>query len=605
MKIRGFRIELGEIEVVLAQHPAVRETAVVAREDVPGDKRLVAYVVPREHSGPAIGELRSYLHSKLPEYMVPSHFVLLEDLPLTPNGKLDRRALPAPDMRRPEEGAGFLAPRTPMEEVMAGIWAEVLRLNQVGVQDNFFELGGHSLLATQLIARVRDLMHTEVPLRTLFEFPTVAELCEHLVTAQGEIEVQSIQCVSRDIDLPLSFPQERIWFLEQLQPGTATYIMATAIRLVGRLDVAALERSFNELVHRHEALRTIFPQVGARPVQRIVAAMPMHISRVELQHLLEHEREAEVERLVTEASQHPFDLAHGPLLRVSLLQLGEQEHVMLLSMHHIISDGWSMGIFVREFSALYRAFSAGEPSPLAELPIQYADFAAWQREWLQGEVLETQLAYWKQHLGGNLPVLELPTDYPRPTLQTFEGAQQSLVLSRNVIEALQTLSQREGVTLFMTLLAAFETLLHRYTGQDDLIIGSPIANRTRVETEGLIGCFLNTLALRTDLSGNPPFVSLLHRIREVALGAYAHQDVPFEKLVEELQPERSLGRNPVFDVMLNFVNVPGTAFELPEITLSFQELPQWGSKFSMTLYVEEEGSELRLRLVYQRALYSD
>jgi amino acid adenylation domain-containing protein len=602
VKVRGYRIELGAIEAILAQHPAVRDTAVVAREDVPGDKRLVAYVVSVPGQTPSSSELRGFLSKKLPEYMVPAHFVLLEDLPLTPNGKVDRRALPAPELSRAAGGADFVAPRTPVEELLAGIWAGVLGLEQVGVLDNFFELGGHSLLATQVIARVRDLLQTEVPLRMLFEAPTVAELGERIMAVQRSTEVPPIRPVSRDIDLPLSFTQERLWFLEQLQPGTAAYTIPAAVRLVGRLNEEALERSLNELVRRHESLRTIFPIEGASPVQRIAQHLPAHVTRIEL--LPGDEQEAEVERLIVEETRRPFDLAHGPLLRMSLLRLGEQEHVMLLTMHHIVSDGWSMSIFVRELSALYRAFSAGEPSPLAELPVQYADFAAWQREWLQGEVLETQLAYWKRHLGGKLPVLELPTDYPRPIIQTFQGAQQSLVLSRNLREALQTLSQREGVTLFMTLLAAFQTLLHRYTGQDDLVVGSPIANRTRAETEDLIGCFLNTLALRTDLSGNPSFAQLLARVREVALAAYAHQDLPFEKLVEELQPERSLGRNPVFDVMLNFVNVPHTAFELPEITLSFLELPEWGSKFSMTVYVEEQGSELHLRLVYQRALFS-
>ncbi|RMF36691.1 MAG: non-ribosomal peptide synthetase, partial [Chloroflexi bacterium] len=349
--------------------------------------------------------------------------------------------------------------------------------------------------------------------------------------------------------LPLSFAQQRLWFLDQLAPNTPLYNIPDAIRLRGPLDVAVLERSLNEIVRRHESLRTTFRATDGKPVQVIAPTLKLPLPLVDLSGLPKAAREAEVQRLATEEAQRPFDLSRGPLLRVTLLRLGDEEHVALLTMHHIISDGWSMRVLVQELAALYDAFSHGRPSPLPDLPIQYADFALWQREWLQGEVLEEQLAYWKQQLSGSPPVLELPTDRPRPPVQSFRGAHRPFMLPRPLSQAIKALCRREGVTPFMLLLAAFQTLLHRYTGQDDISVGTPIANRNRAEIEGLIGYFANTLVLRTDLSGDPPFRELLKRVREVALGAYAHQDLPFEMLVDALQPERDLSHTPLFQVM--------------------------------------------------------
>ena len=386
---------------------------------------------------------------------------------------------------------------------------------------------------------------------------------------------------------PVSFAQQRLWFLEQLVPGNPFYNVPTAVLLTGPLNVAALKQTFNEIVHRHEALRTTFRMIEGEPVQAIAPSLDLPLSLVDLQELPEAEREAEVQHLLTEAFQQPFDLSQGPLLRVKLLQLGEAEHVLLLTIHHIVADGWSAGVLVRELGTLYSAFTIGQPSPLADLPIQYADFAHWQREWLQGEVLSTQMAYWQQQLDGAPLGLDLPTDRPRPAIPTFRGARQSVMLPTKLSEAISTLSAREGVTRFMTLLAAFQTLLYHYTGQEDILVGSPIANRNRSEIEGLIGFFVNTLVLRTDLSGNPPFRELLSRVREVALGAYAHQDLPFEKLVEELQPKRNLNRNPLFQVVFALQNAPVEALELTGLTLSPLSFDPGTARFDLEFQLVE------------------
>jgi len=604
VKVRGFRIELGEIEAVLCQHPNVQTAVVSVREDEPGNKRLVGYVVPHQeqgkqgeqgenshltpHTSPSL--LRDFLKEKLPDYMVPSAFVLLEALPLTPNGKVDRRALPAPDTTRPELESTFVAPRTPVEEVLAGIWAQVLALQQVSINDNFFDLGGHSLLATQLISRVGDTFRVELPLRCLFEAPTVAELAASIETMRREgqgPQAPPILPAPRDKELPLSFAQQRLWFLDQLEPGTSTYNVPASVLLTGSLNAAALEQSFNEVIKRHEALRTTFATVeGGRPVQVIKEALALAVPVVDLQDIPDTEREAEARRLVIEKAQVPFDLEQGPLLRVTLLRLSQEEHVMLLTMHHIVSDAWSMGVLIREIAAFYEAFSSSKPSPLPELPIQYADFAVWQRQWLQGEVLEAKLAYWKQQLGGILPVLQLPTDRPRLAVKTRRGATQSFLLSSK-LEELQALSRKETVTLFMTLLAAFQALLHRYTNQDDIVVGTDVANRNRIETESLIGFFVNLLILRTDLSGNPTFRELLGRVRKVALGAYAHQDLPFEKLVEALRPERNSSHTPLFQVLFVLQNAPMPPLELPGLTLRLLEVDNETSKFDLALFLTE------------------
>ncbi|RMF31802.1 MAG: amino acid adenylation domain-containing protein, partial [Chloroflexi bacterium] len=606
VKVRGYRIELGEIEATLGRHPAVREAAVVALEVAPGDKRLAAYIVPAGETVPTAGELRRFLQERLPDYMVPSAYVVMDALPLTPNGKVDRQALPEPQWSRRQLAGEYVAPRTPVEEVLAGIWSQVLGVEEVGVHDNFFELGGHSLLATQLVSRVREAFEIELPLRHVFECPTIATLAERIEIIQrteAGVQAPPIRPVPRDREIPLSFSQQRLWFLDQLEPNSPLYNIPDAVRITGPLDVGVLEQSLNEIVRRHEVLRTTFAAVDGRPIQVIAPELHLPLPVVDLRGLPKARREEEALRLATEEAQRPFDLARGPLLRALLLRLDEEEHIALLTVHHTVSDGWSTGVFMGEMAALYEAFAAGKPSPLPELPIQYADFAVWQREWLQGEVLEAQLAYWKEQLAGLPPILELPTDRPRPAFQTFRGDYQTFTLPEELTQAIKELCQREGVTLFMTLLAAFQTLLSRYSGQDDISVGVPIANRTRAELEGLIGFFVNTLVMRTKLDGNPTFRQVLKRVREVALGAYAHQDLPFEMLVEALQPERDMSHTPLFQVMFVLQNAPAEPLELPGLTLTPVEVDRGTATFDLTLSMTEGPEGLSGSLEYNTDLF--
>ncbi|HEV3048982.1 MAG TPA: condensation domain-containing protein, partial [Longimicrobium sp.] len=504
--------------------------------------------------------LREAARARLPEYMVPSAFVVLEAFPVTPNGKVDRGALPAPDT--PGSSGTYVPPRTPAEERMAEIWAEVLGVERVGAEDQFFDLGGHSLLATQLVSRVREAFRTELPLRAVFEAPTLAELVSRVeairAESTGDAGAPPLVPVPRDgSPLPLSFAQQRLWFIDQLEPGSTAYNMPSALRLRGPLDPRVLERALGEVVRRHEALRTTFGESEGVPFQRVHPAGAARLELTDLSRLAPEERDAEARRLAREEVQRPFDLRAGPLFRMGLLRLAEDDHVLVLAMHHVVSDGWSTGLLFGELSALYEAFARGEPSPLPELPVQYADFAVWQRGWLSGEVLERQIAWWRDRLEGAPPLLELPTDHPRPAVPDTRAGRVFRALPAETAEGVRALARREGATLYMVLLAALDLLLARWSGQDDVVVGTPIANRTRRETEGLIGFFVNTLALRTDLSGNPSFQALLGRVREGTLGAYQHQEVPFERLVEELRVERSLSHTPLFQVMFALNDVTG------------------------------------------------
>jgi amino acid adenylation domain-containing protein len=606
VKIRGFRIELGEIETVLAQHPAIQEALVQALEDSPGSKRLVAYVVVAGDSHISTGESREFLRQKLPEYMLPSVFVSLPEMPLTPNGKIDRRALPAPERLRPELSERFVAPRNPIEEMLASIWSEVLELDGVGVDDNFFELGGHSLLATQVISRVRAVFRVDIPLRHLFEAPTLSGLARKIEKTMGqEQELPSVPLAPapRDVDLPLSFVQQRFWFLQQLMPESSAYNISTAIRLTGALDVQAFERSFKEIVRRHEILRTTFPTIEGNPVQVINSGLDFSLPLLDLSRMSQPQRESEARRIALEEARRPFDLARGPLLRVHLLRLETDDHILVLNLHHIVSDGWSTGVLIRELTAIYEAFQKGQPSPLPELPIQYADFAYWQREWLKGEVLESRLAYWKREFGNRLPVLNLQTDRPRPPVQTSQGSSQFLVLPEGLAAQVRALGQRESVTLFMLLLAAFQVLLYRYTEQSDIAVGSSIANRNHVETENLIGLLINTLVLRTDLSGEPTFLELLSRVREVTLGAYAHQDLPLEQLLEELRGEWATSRAPLFQVAFQLQNFSLPSMKLAGLTLSPLEVLSETAKFDLSMSMMETADGLTGTLEYSTDLF--
>ncbi|WP_164003037.1 non-ribosomal peptide synthetase, partial [Pyxidicoccus caerfyrddinensis] len=601
VKVRGFRVEPGEIATVLREHPAVHEALVVAREEVPGDKRLVAYVVPSSEPVPA-ESLRAFLQQRLPAHMVPSAFVSLEAFPLTPNGKVDRKDLPAPEAPSSPEDA-YVAPRTPTEELLAALWAEVLRVPRVGVNDHFFELGGHSLLATRLVSRIRAAFRTELPLRTIFEAPTLEALARR-IDAQGTADsAPPLVPVSRTGRLPLSFAQQRLWLIDQLEPGSPAYNIPSALRISGALDTEALRQSLEALVRRHEALRTTFRDEAGEPVQVISPPEPLRLDVVNLGNLPEGAREAEARRLAAAEAMTPFDLATGPLLRASLLVLDAREHVLLLTVHHIVSDGWSTGVLVRELVSFYKASASGQSPRLAALPLQYADFAAWQRAWLQGDVLQRQLDYWKQQLSGAPALLELPTDRPRPAVQSQRGTTLPVHLPESVASALSALCQREGVTPFMALLAVWQVLLARYSGQDDVVVGTPIAGRTRSETEGLLGFFVNTLVLRTQLRPRATFRELLAQVRATTLSAYEHQHVPFEKLVEELQPQRSLGHSPLFQVMLVLQNAPGTALSLPGLTFQALEREAEVTKFDLTLALAQTPRGLTGTLSYRTDLF--
>lgn len=999
VKIRGFRIELGEIEAVLGQHPEVREGVATVREDDPGDKRLVAYVVPHQGHNPTTSALQDFLRQRLPEYMVPAAFVALQAMPLTPNGKVDRRALPVPGPGRPRLEQTYVAPRTPLEQFLVRLWCEVLKLDRVGIHDNFFDLGGDSIRGAIFVNKLQQHLQAPLYIVALFDSPTVAAFADFLTVHYGDaaarlsgleappqhtvpqgaaapgqgrrvdaamldqmrqliaplaptprreerprqknppamfilapfrsgttllrvmlgghprlfappelhllgfntlgerraafsgrnslwlegtirtvmqiqgcdaeqakrimaqyedqdmptwqfyrvlqdwiapqllvdksplyalnpatlqqaesdfadalyihlvrhpyamvrsferyrleqvlfmpqrtfsarelgelvwlISHQNIvaflesvpearKCrirfedlthqpravmeqmcqklglefhpgliepysdqenkmtdgiygvsapmgdtkfntyhsidpqvadgwkevmrddflgeitwewaerlgyerVSRGADraehrqlpteryttsvhaaepytgrasaearaprgavlwtkhngdmpenaerpdmgdgevrtAPLSFAQERLWFLEHLTPGSAVYNLPVALRLIGALNRTALEASLDEIVRRHEALRTSFVAVEGKPVQMIAPRASMALTVIDLGPMPEGKRTAEVQRLASAAAQRPFNLHQGPLVRAMLLRLSDQEHVLLLTLHHLVSDAWSRGVFNQELTALYDAFAAGRPSPLSAPPLQYADFAIWQREWLQGAVLERQLQYWKQRLAG-VPVLDLPFDHPRPAVETHRGTRAAFKLPQQLSASLATLGRQEGVTLYMTLLAAFQTLLARYTGQHDIAVGSPIAGRTRAEFEGLIGLFVNTLVMRSDLSGDPTFRELLHRVREVALGAYAHQEIPFERLVEEMAPARSLSHSPLFQVMFALQNAPNQTLELSDLSLEPMEVDSGTSKFDLTLFMSEQSDGLRGQLEYNTDLF--
>ncbi len=554
VKVRGFRIEPGEIEAALRNLDGVRDAVALVLQD-----RLVAYVVPSGDPAPSTVGLRAGLKASLPDYMLPAVFVKLQALPLTPSGKVDRRALPAPGAERPDVDCGFAAPRSPVEEVLAGIFAEVLKLDRVGVHDDFFVLGGHSLLVAQVATRARQALHAELPIVEIFRHPTVARLAERVEAGSGAAggglaELPPIRRVPRDgRPIPLSFPQERVWFLDQLTPGgNIAYNFQVTLYFEGPLHVGVLEETLTELVRRHEILRTSFPSVDGRPVQVIHPPAPVRLAVVDLRDVAEPEREDTAERIVAETLAVPFDVSRLPLIRWRLIQLDDDLHMLVQVEHHFVHDGWSYAVMLREVKALYSAFLRGEPSPLPELPVQYADFATWQREWLEGEPMQRLLGFWTQRLAGHPAPTEIPTDRPRPARATFRGDVQMFEIPSDLYMDLRQLSRRQGFTLYMTMLAGFFSVLNRYSGQEDVMIGTSNANRRAREIEGMIGMVVNTLILRGDLSGQPSFREIQGRVRDLTLEVYAHQDMPFERLVQELRPERQLGRNPLFQIMYNF-----------------------------------------------------
>ncbi|HET7460819.1 MAG TPA: amino acid adenylation domain-containing protein [Longimicrobium sp.] len=590
VKVRGARVEPAEVEAALRALSAVAEGAVVARPDPAGAMHLVAFVVPRGAFDAAA--IRAELARRLPAYLVPSLVVAADSLPRTPNGKIDRRALPSPDFGGVAAGR-HVAPSTPDEEMLAALWADVLGADAVGAGDDFFERGGHSLLATQLVSRVRQAFGVEMPLRAVFEAPVLRDQAARVAAlrAAGEgAPAGGIPRAERSRPLPLSFAQERLWFIDRLEPGSPAYNVPLALDLSGPLDADALARALGEIIRRHEALRTVFAVRDDQPVQSILSSNLVPLPVVDLAAHPGDEREIEAERIIATEARKPFDLAAGPLLRAILLRHGSGEHTLVLVLHHVATDAWSAGIFFRELAALYQAFAAGDDSPLPELPVQYADFAAWQRGWLRGDALERQMGYWRRKLAGIPAVLEFPTDRPRPAVQDLAGALLPFHLAAPTVDAARTLARREGATLFMVLLAAFDAVVHRWSGAEDIVVGTPIANRTRPELEGLIGFFDNTLALRTDLSGDPTFAALLRLVRETTLEAYAHQDVPFEKLVDELKAERSLSHAPLFQVMFTLQNTPtGGGAELGGLEIRGRAADTGTSRFDLTLILSETG----------------
>jgi amino acid adenylation domain-containing protein len=611
VKVRGYRVELGEIEAALSSHPDVHEAAVAAFDDESGGKRLVGYVVLRPlsvDSKPHEPDFKVYLSGRLPGYLIPSVIMEIAELPRMTNGKLNRRSLPLPDFDRTSH---FVAPRTGTEEILAQLWSEVLKIQTVSTDKNFFDAGGHSLLATQLIARVRETFRVDIALSSLFENPTVEGLAQEIEQNLQQFDTTSCRNpISRQSDSTkrkLSYAQQRLWFLDQLEPESVVYNLAAGIELKGQLDIAVLERSLNEVIRRHESLRTHFA-VGedGEPTQvvspREEVGLKLHVHQITEE--TAEEREAEMRRLVAAEAATPFFLTVGPLIRVNLLSLADQHYVALFTLHHIVSDGWSQGLIVEEVCKLYASYIRNQSSPLKDLAIQYGDYAAWQREWLNGGVLETQLDYWRRHLSGIKGVLDLPTKYPRPSVPSYRGAHYRRSLDPALSRSLADLASREHVTLYMLLLASLQVLLWRYTGELDIAIGSPIANRTRKETEDLVGFFVNTLVMRIQIDPDETFSQLLRRVRDAALGAYAHQDVPFEKLVEELKPDRDLSRAPLFQVMFALQNMPGQKLELPGLRVKPLETESSISKFDLTFFVSEEEGELNAVLEYAVDLFT-
>ena len=607
VKLRGFRIELGEIEAVLNEHADVAQNVVILREDCPGDKRLVAYCVPAAGTGLKLSELRNHLRNRLPEYMLPAAFVELKSFPLTSSGKINRRGLPAPDDSRPDLETHYVAPRTPIEQQLASIWAEVLGIDAIGIHDNFFALGGHSLLATRVNARISSAFQVDLPLRKLFEAPTIAEFASEIETLRsGGLIARSTALTRVDRDqidrLPLSFAQQRLWFLEQMEGELTAYNMPYGWKLRGSLDVEALRRALEEIVQRHEPLRTTFAMLDDAPVQVIQPSGQFELPVEDLSSLAAEQQDAEILTRCRLEAEKPFNLSTDLMLRASLLHLGDDEHMLLLTMHHIASDGWSLRILWRELAGLYDAYCRGAESNLRELPVQYADYAIWQRSELEGQRLEQLLQYWREQLKGVSP-LELPTDHPRPARPTYRGAKHRFELPEALVSQLKRLSQTAGVTLHMTLLAAFQTLLSRYSGQDDIAVGVPIAGRNHAELEDLIGFFVNTLVLRTDLSADPTFRELLGRVREVSLAAYHHQDLPFEKLVEELRPERDLSRSPLFQVLFQLLNFADEELALQNLDVSRLPSGSQRVRFDLEMHVWQRDKTLRGRVVYSTDLF--
>lgn len=607
VKIRGFRMELGEIETVLRQHSGLREVVVVAREDEPGDKRLVAYVVADATMSPTTDDLRRAIKQKLPEYMIPSAFVFLEAMPLTPNGKVDRKALPAPEQDRQSSSAEFVAPRDAIEARLAEIWCEVLRVKEVSVHDNFFELGGHSLMAIQIISRIREAFKVELPLFSLFDAPTIAMLASGLNSGewtQQQLPVPPLERVPREDRLPVSFVQERLWFIDQLEPGSCAYNVPIAVRLTGHLDLPTLQRALDEIVTRHEALRTTFRLEDGALSQLVAPSQPLALKVIDLRELPLEERDARAQTLANAEAQQPFDLVKGPLVRVAIIQLTQTENVLVAVMHHTISDGWSLGIFFQELDALYSAFITGRSSAeLPELPVQYADYAHWRKSWMQGATLERELDYWKAKLAGAPGALELPADRDVHSRIGHAGAQKTMLLPKDSIEALNAFSQRSGSTQFIVLLSALFITLHKWTEQRDIVLGTVVAGRSRRDIENVIGCFMNFLPLRGTIRDDETASELIARLKTTVLEAQSHQDCPFEKIVEAINPERRLNQNPLYNVAFLLQNFPSEIFNSGTFQARVMPVETGAALLDLRFEVEPTPEGLNMLCEYRTDLF--
>ncbi|GCF07282.1 non-ribosomal peptide synthase/polyketide synthase [Dictyobacter arantiisoli] len=602
LKVRGFRIEPGEIRAVLAQYPFVEESVVTVAQTPAGQKQIVAYLLVKPETVCDLAGLKDFLAQHLPEYMLPSAFVVLNTLPLTPNGKVDYRALPEPHYTVMDDS--FVTASSPIEVALVELWCQVLDVKRVSVHTSFFEMGGHSLLATTLLTRIRQVLHVDMPLRCLFEYPTVAEQARWIQEAGRKYQQSVISPVHERANLPLSFAQQRLWFLDQLEPESAAYNSPIVLRIQGDLHLNMLEESLQTIVQRHESLRTTFAAHNGQAVQNITFEGQLTLTVLDISQKTQQEQAVFVQDTIQQEVQRPFNLATGPMLRAGCIKLAVDEHIFFMTVHHIVWDGWSVGVFEREFFTLYTAKLAGKTCHLPELPVQYADYAFWQRNWLRGEVLENQLAYWRQQLA-NIQPLDLPTDFPRPLVTSGQGRRQETVLLQALYQRIQNISQQAGVTTYMTLLAAFQVLLSKYCQQQDISVGTPVANRGQSEIEHLIGFFVNTLVMRNDLTGNPGFLELLQRVRETTLNAYAHQDLPFEKLVEVLQPEREQNRSPLFQVMFVYQHAIASQHIPDNLVVTAVENEKCTSKFDLTLSVAEIDHSLNCVLEYSTDLFTE
>jgi len=595
INLRGYRIEPGEIEAVLLTHPQVVQALVRTSQQQTDDVRLLAYLVIKEAATPPSAELHDLLVRKLPAHMIPDEFITLDAFPLTTNGKVEIRSLPTPGRSRADIAQTYIAARTPTEKSLADIWLSVLKTEQIGIDDNFFELGGHSLLASRLISLINERFNTDISLLNLFETPTIENLAvtvaEHKTTTRKDDN--DPQTSNNPTPLaPLSFTQKRLWFLEQLQPGSTQYNTSRIWHIDGPLESGFLEQSLQLIASRHLILGMCVRVEDGEPYQDTYTGKPITLDLVSFEHSPVEEREQKCNREIIDVSKTPFNLTTGPLFRAKLYRLTEHEHILLIELHHIISDGWSNNLLADELSQCYNALCQGHSPSLPALPLQYSDFSRYQQIHFRGGHLDNLTAYWREQLSGDIEPHNLPVDFPRPPMQSNRGAKHCFVIDAGITKKIRTFGKQEGVTLFMVLTAALKIFISRYSGSEDIIIGTAIANRTLKEIEHLIGFFANTLVLRTDLSGNPDFREVTRRVRTMALGAYAHQDMPFEMLVSELKPERDLSRSPLFQISLVLQNTPGSKLELDKLEVSKLELENNSSKFDLTINLGEHGNHI-------------